>query len=165
MAKKNKTLIYGGIALGAVALGTILYFTVIKKMIAKKTDTQPDNSGGTGGASTTTTGQNIINLGQTAAEQAGIGKQFKVGYVSERKADKQLVVHFAAPRPPKDTIKVGRKISLTKMDKYNGFYKVIGTWEDSRGDQGAIYLNSTKITADNNENKTWENKGIITVII
>ena len=159
MKKEQKTiLIVGGSILGAALLATIGYFAFRKKDEATDTEiVQYDELGNP-------ILQQVADQVGNITSAAGTGKKYAVGYVSERPSQQELIVHFKSPRPVENTIPKGRKVQLTGMDKYNGTYTVKSIW-NTNGKQGAIYLTSPKVTTANENNTTWDGKGVITVII
>lgn len=88
---------------------------------------------------------------------------YKISYVTEDADKKIMAIHFAAPRPAKESVPTGATVRLEKMGKYDGSYTVVNTWTDDSGNQGAIYIESDLVTTSNKENKTWDGKGIINV--
>lgn len=165
-----------GLTMGGLALG-ITTVVFLPKLLKKSNGStgggsgssdNGDNSGNTstssggGVAGAVNTAVNVFNQGNAVVDTASqYVKKYMVERVDEDANAKVITVFFNSPRPPANTVKAGSKIKLSNMDKYNGFYTVKMIWNDAGGNQGAIYLNSDRVTENRESNNTWKNKGEI----
>jgi len=162
----NKGLKIAIISGTVILVGGLVYFVGIRPSIKKKKALN-DNTSYPTGDNTVSTKIDTTSGGATSGSTtttSDVAREFTVGYVSERPTESiNFVPHFD-PRPEANSITKGNMVRITRMDKYNGTYSVSGTWIDTNGNLGALYLSSPNVTTANTTNRTWQGKAKIQLL-
>ena len=96
---------------------------------------------------------------------SGSGSSLKwespLSYMSHRDGGK-YPIHLAN-RPPSGTFGVGDTITIEGAVPFAGTYPAISTWNDARGNIGAVYVALKGYVPNGNDDRSYEGKATIKV--
>lgn len=84
-----------------------------------------------------------------------------LSYMSHRDGGK-YPIHLAN-RPPSGTFGVGDTITIEGAVPFAGTYPAISTWNDAKGNIGAVYVALKGYVPNGNDDRSYEGKAIIKV--